>query len=109
MSIKATLRSTLRRNRFLVVAISAAFFVTMIMAAVVTYLVLAASPVLIDALHDWLQSNAGYVAIPPPYTTGLYRVIFLNNIGHFWNPIRFGVGYRSLARSIWVSSYSSTP
>jgi len=88
---KVTLGSTFRRNRLLIVAISVAFFAVMVVAGSVTYLILVASPSLVRLLEAWLQSAAGYIAIPPPYTGGLYRFIFLNNIGHFWNPIRLWV------------------
>jgi uncharacterized membrane protein SpoIIM required for sporulation len=75
----------------LIAAISAAFFGIMIIMALVTYAILLASPGLVKWLQGWLESAGSYIAIPPPYTNGLYRLIFLNNIGHFWNPIRLWV------------------
>ncbi|MGQ9460066.1 MAG: stage II sporulation protein M [Candidatus Bathyarchaeaceae archaeon] len=42
-------------------------------------------------LLDWLRSVAserGYIVVPPPFTEDLYFYIFLNNVGHFWNPVR---------------------
>jgi stage II sporulation protein M len=34
------------------------------------------------------ESERRYVAIPPAFTEDLYFFIFLNNIGHFWNPVK---------------------
>jgi stage II sporulation protein M len=89
----------------------------MIVAGSATYLVLTSSPDLVNSLQSWLQSNAGYVAIPPPYSSGLYELIFLNNIGHFWNPIRlwvwipligaFDLGYELLFNAVIIGAVAS--
>jgi len=117
MSIKETLRQVLRRNRLLIAAISAAFFAIMIVTGVVVYLVLATSSGLVEELQSWTQSTASFIAIPPPYTSGLYQFIFLNNIGHFWNPIRlwvwipfigaFQLGYELLLNAILIGAVAS--
>jgi stage II sporulation protein M len=117
MSIKETLLHTFRRNGLLIVAIGAAFFSVMIITGVVTYLVLVKSPNLVEGLQSWAQSTASYIAIPPPYTRGLYQFIFLNNIGHFWNPIRlwvwiplvgaFQLGYELLLNAILIGAVAS--
>jgi len=117
MFVKDTVRQTLSRNRLLMAAISAAFFGTMIITGIVAYLVLATSSVLIGGLQSWAQSTASYVAIPPPYTAGLYQFIFLNNIGHFWNPIRiwvwipfvgaFQLGYELLFNAVLIGAVAS--
>jgi len=117
VSIKDTLKQTFRRNRPLIIAISVAFFSVMIITAVLTYLVLAASLNVLNGLQSWSQSTASYIAIPPPYTSGLYRFIFLNNIGHFWNPIRlwvwipfvgaFQLGYELLFNAILIGAVAS--
>ncbi|MGA2628448.1 MAG: stage II sporulation protein M [Candidatus Bathyarchaeia archaeon] len=91
MRVAYVVSLTFRRNRLLIAAISAAFFGIMIIMALVTYAILLASPGLVKWLQGWLESAGSYIAIPPPYTNGLYRLIFLNNIGHFWNPIRLWV------------------
>ena len=91
MRVAHVVSRTFRRNRLLIAAISAAFFGIMIIMALVTYAILLASPGLVKWLQGWLESAGSYIAIPPPYTNGLYRLIFLNNIGHFWNPIRLWV------------------
>ena len=117
MSTKDTLAQTFRRNRLLILAISAAFFAVMIITAVVAYLFLVASSNLVEGLQSWTQSTASYIAIPPPYTSGLYQFIFLNNIGHFWNPIRlwvwvpfvgaFQLGYELLLNAILIGAVAS--
>jgi stage II sporulation protein M len=117
MSIKATVSQTFRRNRLLIGAVSVAFFSVLIIAAVVTYIVLTASSSLVATLQSWVQSSASYMAIPPPYTGGLYQFIFLNNIGHFWNPIRlwvwipfvgaFDLGYELLLNAILIGAVAS--
>lgn len=119
MSVHQSLKLTFQRSRMLIAAISAAFFSTMIIAGVVTYVILTASPNLFGSLQAWLQSQsaAGYIAIPPPYTEGLYKLIFLNNIGHFWNPVRlwvwiplvgaFELGYELLLNGIVIGCVAS--
>jgi len=117
MDVRDILEETLRRNRTLIAAISAAFFGIMIVTGVVVYLVLSASPGFVEGLRSWTQSAASYIAIPPPYTSGLYQFIFLNNIGHFWNPIRlwvwipfvgaFQLGYELLLNAILIGAVAS--
>jgi len=117
MSYAHQVRSTLGRNRPLILVIAIAFFSIMIISGVVTYVVLLESPGLVTGLQAWLESAGGYIAIPPPYTTGLYSVIFLNNIGHFWNPVRiwvwipfigaFDLGYELLLNAILIGAVAS--
>jgi len=117
MSIKGMLIQTFRRNRLLITAVSVAFFSVLIITTVVTCVVLTASSGLVATLQSWVQSSASYIAIPPPYTSGLYQFIFLNNIGHFWNPIRlwvwipfigaFDLGYELLLNAILIGAVAS--
>lgn len=39
-------------------------------------------------MKSLLEKEKSYIVIPPPYTETLFFYILLNNIGHFWNPIR---------------------
>jgi len=117
MSIITTLRETLRRNSSLIAVISATLFATMIVTGIVVYLILWESSTLVGGLQSWAQSTASYIAIPPPYTNGLYQFIFLNNIGHFWNPIRlwvwipfvgaFQLGYELLLNAVLIGAVAS--
>ena len=112
MRVAQVVSETFQRNRLLIAAISAAFFAIMIVMALVTYAILLASPSLVKGLQGWLESAGGYIAIPPPYTNSLYSLIFLNNIGHFWNPIRlwvwipfigaFELGYELLLNAVLI-------
>jgi uncharacterized membrane protein SpoIIM required for sporulation len=89
----------------------------MIVTALVTYAVLLTSPDLVKGLQALLESAGTYMAIPPPYTNDLYRLIFLNNIGHFWNPIRlwvwipfigaFELGYELLLNAILIGGVAA--
>jgi len=91
MRVRSVVSRTFERNRLLITAIAVAFFAIMTITALVTYWVLRESPSLVEGLQGLLESAGTYIAIPPPYTNSLYRLIFLNNIGHFWNPIRLWV------------------
>ena len=116
MAIKEMLEAALRRNRLLIAAVSAAFFSAMIIAAIVTYVVLQSSPTLVTELQTWMKSTS-YIVIPPPYSGTLYWLIFRNNIGHFWNPIRlwvwipfvgaFDLGYELLFNAILIGAVAS--
>lgn len=117
MRLMTLVSQTFRRNRLLIAAIAVAFFAIMIITALVTYAVLLASPGLVKGFQDWLESAGTYIAIPPPYTNSLYRLIFLNNIGHFWNPIRlwvwipfigaFELGYELLLNAVLIGGVAA--
>jgi stage II sporulation protein M len=85
------IRSVFKRNGLLIGIVALAFFSMLIVSAVVAYVLLSSSPSLVGFVSDMMGSAGGYIAIPPPYTSGLYRLILLNNIGHFWNPVRVWV------------------
>ena len=117
MRVADVLSQTFRRNRLLITAITVAFFAIMIITALVTYAVLLESPALLKGFQGWLESAGSYIAIPPPYTSSLYRLIFLNNIGHFWNPIRlwvwipfigaFELGYELLLNAVLIGGVAA--
>ncbi len=89
----------------------------MIVSGVVAYALLLASPELLKEFQALVKSAGSYVAIPPPFTKGLYMTIFLNNIGHFWNPVRiwvwipfigaFSLGYELLLNAIVIGAVAS--
>lgn len=117
MNLATFLRLVLRRNKLLIGIIAVVFFAIMILSAVVTYILLLSSPGLTVGVEDIVSSSRSYVAIPPPYTRDLYFVILLNNIGHFWNPIRiwvwvtfvgaFSLGYELLLNAIVIGAVAS--
>ncbi len=117
MQLIAALRAIFGRNRLLIAVVALTFFTIMIVSAVVAYAVLLTSPGLLKGFQDIVRSARSFVAIPPPYTKGLYLMIFLNNIGHFWNPVRiwvwipfigaFSLGYELLLNAIVIGAVAS--
>ena len=85
------IRSIFSRNLLLIGMVAFTFFIVLIASAIFAYLFLESSPSFVQTVQNIVRSAAGYGAIPPPYTSDLYRLIFLNNIGHFWNPVRVWV------------------
>jgi len=69
-------------------ATTLAFFVIMLLSIFLTVLVFSMAPWLSDWFRSVAQSERRYIAIPPPFTENLYFYIFLNNVGHFWDPFK---------------------
>lgn len=88
MGFLIKIRLVFRRNKLLILIVALAFFTIVVVSSVVAYALLVGSPELFGFLRNMLSSSRGYIGLPPPYTSGLYRLIFLNNIGHFWDPTR---------------------
>ena len=105
------------RNKLLITVVAVAFFSIIVVSTAVAYAVFLTSPGLVTSFQDMLGSVRSYVAIPPPYTRGLYLLIFLNNIGHFWNPGRIWVwvplvgayelGYELLLNAVVIGAVAS--
>lgn len=117
MPITAAIRVALVRNKLLILVVAITFFAIIILTAVIAYAVLLTSPELMKSFENLVGSTRTYVAIPPPYTKGLYVLIFLNNIGHFWNPARiwvwapfigaFSLGYELLLNAVVIGAVIS--
>jgi len=69
-------------------ATTIAFFAIMVFSIFLTVLVFSMAPWLSDWFRSVAESERSYIAIPPPFTEELYSYIFLNNVGHFWNPLK---------------------
>lgn len=69
-------------------ATTLAFFIIILLSMILTVLVFSMAPWLSDWFRSVAQSERRYIAIPPAFTEDLYFYIFLNNIGHFWNPLK---------------------
>ncbi len=69
-------------------ATTLAFFAIIFLSIFLTILVFSSAPWLSDWFKSVAESERRYIAIPPPFTEELYSYIFLNNIGHFWNPLK---------------------
>jgi stage II sporulation protein M len=83
-----TFVSSFRRNETVVKAVGLTFFGVIVASVVVTAVAFSVSPTFFEWFKSLLQDERSYVAIPPPYSNTLFSYILLNNIGHFWNPIR---------------------
>jgi stage II sporulation protein M len=117
MKFMTEIRSVFRRNRLLVSIVALAFFSVLIVSAIVAYAILVVSPGLVGLVQGFLGSASGYIAVPRPYTIELYRLIFLNNVGHFWNPVRvwvwipfigmFSLGYELVLNAVVIGGVIS--
>jgi stage II sporulation protein M len=76
------------RNSLIIKAISITFFIVLTLAIFFTIIVFYFSPELMENLSLFTNSILDYGSIPSPFTWDLLFFIFLNNSGHFWNPIR---------------------
>jgi len=113
----STMQSTLSRNRRLIAVIAVALFSVMALSCLVAYLILLSYPGFSKGLQSALSTAGEYMAIPPPYTNGLYQFIFLNNIAHFWNPVRlwvwipligaFGLGYELILNAVVIGGVAA--
>jgi uncharacterized membrane protein SpoIIM required for sporulation len=117
MGLIAAMRVALVRNKLLISVVAMTFFAIIILSAVVAYAVLVTSPDLMKGFEGVVGSARSYVAIPPPYTKNLYLLILLNNIGHFWDPVRvwvwvpfigaFSLGYELLLNAVVIGAVIS--
>jgi uncharacterized membrane protein SpoIIM required for sporulation len=83
-----TLKDAIHRNSLIIKATTLAFFIILSLATIATFVVFSLAPELSEQLSTLAQTTLNYDDIPPQYTETLFSYIFLNNIGHFWNPIR---------------------
>ena len=117
MTFMAAISSVFRRNKLLIGIVALAFFSVLILSAVVAYAIFVISPSLVGLVQGFLASTSEYVTVPRPYTVQLYRLIFLNNIGHFWNPVRvwvwipfigmFSLGYELVLNAVVIGGVIS--
>ena len=83
-----TLKGAIQRNCLIIKATTLAFFIMLSLAIIATIIVFSLAPEFSDRLSSLVQSTLNYEDIPPPFTGTFFAYIFLNNSGHFWNPIR---------------------
>lgn len=81
-------KSAIQRNSLIIKAVTLAFFIIMALAVTITALALYAAPELADMLSSLTQSAFNYEDVPASFTSEFFSFVFLNNIGHFWNPIK---------------------
>lgn len=83
-----TFGSCIQRNKTILKATALTFFTVILVSIFLTTFAFFAAPWLVEWLKTMIWSGRSYVAIPPPFTENLYFYIFLNNVGHFWNPFK---------------------
>lgn len=88
MKTFASLKGAINRNSLIIKSISLTFFIVLTIAVVFTIAVFHTSSELSDSLSSLSQSVFDSENVPTPFTLDLLTYIFLNNSGHFWNPIR---------------------
>jgi uncharacterized membrane protein SpoIIM required for sporulation len=81
-------KSCIQRNKMIIKATTLAFFTIILLSMLLTILIFSIAPWLSDWFRSVAQSERRYIVIPPPFTESLYFYIFLNNVGHFWNPLK---------------------
>lgn len=86
-----TLKGAIQRNSLIVKATTLSFLILLVLAIVATIFVFSVAPDVSDQLSSIAETALDYGEVPSPYTGSLLSFIFLNNIGHFWNPIRMFV------------------
>ena len=84
-------RASIQRNKTIIRAVSLTFFGTIVASVLLTDFAYYFSPRLFELFNSLIQTEKQNIVFFPPYTTALYFYIFLNNIGHFWNPVRMFV------------------
>jgi stage II sporulation protein M len=82
------LKGAIQRNGLIIKATTLAFFIMLSLAIIATIFVFSLAPEFSDRLSPLVQSTLNYEDIPAPFTGTFFSYIFLNNSGHFWNPIR---------------------
>ena len=82
------LKETVYRNSLIIKAVSLTFFIVLVIALVFAVTVFYVSPELSDRLSSLTGSIFDSESVPSPFTGEFLFFIFLNNSGHFWNPIR---------------------
>jgi uncharacterized membrane protein SpoIIM required for sporulation len=85
--IRETFIACIQRNKTIIKAVSVTFFAVIIASILLTVFAFSANPGLFKLFESVQQNEKAYIGIPPAYTETLYFYIFLNNVGHFWNPI----------------------
>lgn len=117
MNALTELRLIFVRNKLLISVVALTFLMVTFLSAMIAYIFLLTSPELVKAFQTAIGTTRQLVAIPPPYTPDLYRLILFNNIGHFWNPTRvwvwipvvgaFSLGYELLLNAIVIGGVAS--
>jgi len=111
-----TFKSCVQQNKTIIKATALSFFIVILISMFLTVFAFSMAPWLADWFRSLMQSERRYIVAPPPYTENLYFYIFLNNVGHFWNPIRmlvwvpllgtFVLGFELLLNGVVIGALS---
>ena len=80
------LKRCVQRNGMIIKVTTLVLFTIVFLSILLTTIIFSKVPLLSDWFRSIVQTERGYIAIPPPFTEDLYYFIFFNNIGHFWSP-----------------------
>lgn len=86
--IKHNLKSVFQRNGLIIKTTTITFFIFLIISIIITIIIFSFSPELAERLNSLMDSLFNFDNAPEPFTGNFFIFIFLNNTGHFWNPIR---------------------
>lgn len=82
------LKSTIQRNSLIVKTTSLAFFIIMVFSLIAMVLIFSFAPDVSEKIVSFAESSLDFGDLPEPFNLSFMSYIFLNNSGHFWNPIR---------------------
>jgi stage II sporulation protein M len=82
------LKSVLKRNSLIVKTTGLAFCIIMAVSVIVMMLIFSFSPELSEKIVSLTDLSLDFGDLPEPFNLEFMSFIFLNNSGHFWNPIR---------------------
>ena len=82
------LKSVFKRNSLIIKTTSLAFLIFMVLSVIVMVLIFSFSPELSEKITSLTDLTFDLEGLPEPYNLEFMSFIFLNNSGHFWNPIR---------------------
>jgi stage II sporulation protein M len=60
----------------------------MAISLIAAILIFSFAPELLEKISSIVELSFDFENLPEPYTASFFSYIFLNNSGHFWNPIR---------------------
>jgi stage II sporulation protein M len=103
------LKGAVQRNWLIIKMTTLAFFIILTLTIIATLLVFYLAPEFSERLSSMVPSELGFEDAPLPFTGACFSYIFLNNSGHFWNPIRMlvwipGLGPLLLGLEIMLNS-----
>jgi stage II sporulation protein M len=86
--IMYVLKSIFQRNNLIIKTTTITFFIFLIISIIISVIIFSFSPELAEGFNSLMDSLFNFENTPEPSTGNFFLFIFLNNTGHFWNPIR---------------------